>query len=97
MDLRSVPTKTPRGREELRTRAHKLSVLARRLLIVSDGRHTVEELALGLGLSERDPEVQITVRDLIEGQYLWITDADPALGPGRRASRSSRQPVVIRA
>ncbi|MEX0607135.1 MAG: hypothetical protein WD138_03790, partial [Halofilum sp. (in: g-proteobacteria)] len=41
----SILVKTPRGREEVAARSGRLSLLARQVLILVDGQHTVAELA----------------------------------------------------
>lgn len=41
----SILVKTPRGRAELASRTGRMSALARRVLILVDGRRTVAELA----------------------------------------------------
>ncbi|MFW5969073.1 MAG: hypothetical protein ACOCP9_00385 [Halofilum sp. (in: g-proteobacteria)] len=93
MDTNAIPLKTPRGREEIRTRTHRLSPMARRLLIIADGQHTITELAADLACGKRDRELHETLEGLVEGQFLHIRDdfdghtrATPQ-GPGWHAIR----------
>lgn len=74
MDINAIPLKTPRGREEIRTRSHRLSPMARRLLILADGQQTVTELAADLACGQRDRDLHETLEGLIEGQFLHIRD-----------------------
>jgi hypothetical protein len=74
MDIDAILLKTPRGREEIRTRSHRLSPMARRLLIIADGQHTVTELAADLACGKRDRELHETLEGLVEGQFLHIRD-----------------------
>lgn len=93
MDINAILLKTPRGREEIRTRAHRLSPMARRLLIIADGRHTVTELATDIACGERDRELHETLQRLVDDQYLHIRDnydgpiRNPRQGPGWHAIR----------
>ena len=57
----TVLTKTVRGREEIETRAHGLTAMQRRLLILVDGRRTVATIANELGRAVGDP---VVTRDL---------------------------------
>lgn len=66
----TVLTKTVRGREEITTRAHALSGLQRRLLILADGERTVGEMAEMLGRSGSDPVVLRDLKWLEAGRYL---------------------------
>lgn len=74
MDIDAILLKTPRGREEIRTRSHRLTPMARRLLIIADGQHTVTELAADLACGKRDRELHDTLEQLVEGQFLHIRD-----------------------
>jgi len=66
--------KSPRGRDEIRTRAHTLSPLERRLLILADGRRSVTELAFVLDRNDDDPELRDALQRLIDERYLHIRD-----------------------
>lgn len=83
MDTDAVLLKTPRGREEIRTRAYGLSPIARRLLIIADGRRTVAELAAALDREATDAELRDAFGQLLEGQYLHVSDAE---APGVRSA-----------
>ncbi len=74
MDTSTILLKSPRGHEEIRTRAHGLAPLARRLLIMADGRHTVMDLAAELGCEAHDGELQEALRELLDGKYLHVWD-----------------------
>ena len=74
LDGDTILRKSPRGREEIQTRAHDLSVLARRLLIMADGQHTVSDLARDLAFSPDAPELLGTLQQLVDGCYLHIND-----------------------
>ena len=93
MDINAIPLKTPKGREEIRSRSHRISPLARRLLIIADGQHTVTELAADLAYGPRDRELHETLDGLVEGQFLHIQDdldgdaRKTRHGPGWRAIR----------
>lgn len=80
MDTDAVLLKTPRGREEIRTRAHGLPPIARRLLIIADGRRTVAELAAALDREATDAELRDAFGQLLDGQYLHVSDARAAGG-----------------
>lgn len=74
MDINAILLKTPRGREEIRTRSYRLSPMARRLLIIADGQRTVTELAADLACGKRDRELHAAIEGLVEGQLLHIRD-----------------------
>jgi hypothetical protein len=74
IDRDTILLKSPRGREEIETRAHDLSPLARRLLIMADGRHTVSDLARELACSPVDPGLLETLQQLVDGRYLHVSD-----------------------
>lgn len=74
VDTSTILLKSPRGHEEIRTRAHGLAPLARRLLIMADGRHTVMDLAAELGCEAHDGELQEALRELLDGKYLHVWD-----------------------
>jgi len=74
IDNDTVLLKSPRGREEIQTREHDLSLLARRLLIMADGRHTVSDLARELARHPDDPGLHETLEQLVDGRYLHISD-----------------------
>ena len=78
MDAQTILLKTPRGREEIRTRAHGLSNLARRLLILADGRKPARELAQELDRPLDDAELQVAFQQLLDEQYLHVAEDVPA-------------------
>jgi hypothetical protein len=85
IDNDTILLKSPRGREEIQTRAHDLSSLARRLLIMADGQHTVSALARELACQPDDPGLRETLEQLVDGRYLHISDEYDrrGRGPGR--------------
>ncbi|MFW5970449.1 MAG: hypothetical protein ACOCP9_07400 [Halofilum sp. (in: g-proteobacteria)] len=70
----TILLKSPRGREEIQTRAHELSTLCRRLLIIADGQHTVTDLARQLGCAADDDTLKEALRQLVADRYLHISD-----------------------
>lgn len=66
----TILVKTPRGREQIRTRAHPLSALQRRLLILADGRRSVDEMTRQLGCSASDAAVIEALVALERGCYV---------------------------
>ncbi len=66
----SVLVKTPRGRAEIAGRTDCLSALARRTLILLDGRRTVAELALALAQPLNDPAFCDALVALERGRYV---------------------------
>ncbi len=89
IDHDTILLKSPRGREEVQTRAHDLSALGRRLLIMADGRHTVSDLARELACDPADPALRETLLQLVDSHYLHISDEYDrrrrGSGRGRRA------------
>lgn len=84
----TILLKSPRGREEVQTRAHDLPLLARRLLIMADGEHTVSDLARELDCHPSDPTLHAALARLVDEHYLHISDEYDRrrrrLPPGRR-------------
>ena len=62
MDTSAVPVKTESGRQEIGTRAHKLSWQTRALLVSINGDKTVAELA---GLFKTPEALQHAVEELL--------------------------------
>ena len=87
MDTNTILLKSPRGREEIRTREHGLPRLARRLLIMADGQLTVKDLAADLACDPRDRELQEALDRLVEGRYLLVADAFDERKRARRPAR----------
>jgi len=65
----TVLSKTGRGREEIETRAHGLTALQRRLLILIDGQRTVAAITQELGRAVGDPIVTHDLK-LLESEHL---------------------------
>lgn len=74
MDSETILLKSPRGREEIRSRAHDLPPLARRLLIMADGQHTIADLAAQLERGVHDDELRQALQLLVDGRYLHVRD-----------------------
>ena len=74
IDKDTILRKSPRGREEIQTREHDLTPLARRLLIMADGQHTVSDLARELACTPADSGLLETLQQLVDGRYLHISD-----------------------
>lgn len=70
----TVLVKTVRGREEIATRAHVLSAMQRRLLILVDGRKSVAAIAESLGRSTTDPLVLRDLKVLERDRYVDRAD-----------------------
>lgn len=70
MHPETILVKTPRGREQIRTREHPLSALQRRLLILADGRRTVSEMTRQLDCSASDAAVVEALVGLERGRYV---------------------------
>jgi len=70
----TVLVKTVRGREEISSRAHELTAMQRRLLILTDGERTVGEMAEMLGRAQSDPVVMRDFKWLASGQYVDFAD-----------------------
>lgn len=66
----TVLIKTVRGREEISSRAHDLTAMQRRLLILADGERTVHAMAEMLGRAGSDPVVLRDLKWLASGRYL---------------------------
>lgn len=71
----TVLNKTVRGKEEIASRAHALSAMQRRLLILADGTRTVSEIAEMLGRAASDPVVLRDLRSLESGHFIDFADA----------------------
>lgn len=66
----TVLTKTVRGKEEIETRAHGLSAMQRRLLILVDGQRTVAAITEELGRAIGDPVVTRDLKLLERDQFV---------------------------
>lgn len=71
----TVFSKTVRGREEIQTRAHGLSAMQRRLLILVDGQRTVAAITEELGRSIGDPVVARDLKRLERDRFVDHADA----------------------
>lgn len=70
----TVLVKTVRGREEITTRAHALTAMQRRLLILVDGNKSVAEIAEMLGRASADPLVMRDLKVLERDRYVDRAD-----------------------
>jgi len=102
MEATLLALKTPKGHEEIRSRAHGLSQKLRALLIMVDGKSTVGEL---LGRFPGVAEIQSNLRQLIELGFVQVaagaaapaaatsaaatpTDAPPKPAPGETRAKA---------
>lgn len=83
MEPHAILLKSPRGHDEIRTRAHRLPVLARRLLIMADGRRTVADLAAELDCAPDDGKWQQALRQLLDGRYVLVRDDRDAINENK--------------
>lgn len=74
MERSTILLKSPRGRDEIRTRAHSLTPMERRLLILADGQRSIRELAFSLDRNDEDPGLRAALQRLIDEGYLHIRD-----------------------
>lgn len=75
MDRNQVLIKTPKGQEEIRTKAFKLSARLRRLLIMVDGHSTAEQTLSRFAALGDDTE--ILLESLIADGFLAPRDGAP--------------------
>lgn len=78
MDPRTVYAKTEQGQHEVATRAHHLPARVRAMLIMVDGKHSVEQLLTGHPAPEDALE---QLRQLAEGGFIAATGPAPAAAP----------------
>ncbi len=84
MDRGAVLAKTGKGIEEIKSRAHGLPVKVRALLIMADGRKTVDELVEKLGGTA---EIEIGLQSLIDQGYVEM-----AVSPAPKAKEAADSP-----
>jgi pyruvate/2-oxoglutarate dehydrogenase complex dihydrolipoamide acyltransferase (E2) component len=78
MEATLLALKTPKGHEEIRSRAHGLSQKLRTLLIMVDGKSTVGEL---LGRFPGVAEIQSNLRQLVELGFVQVAAGQGAAAP----------------
>lgn len=87
--------KTDKGREEIATRKYHVPAKLRTLLVMIDGRHSLESLMknfAALGLSEGN------VEQLLSEEYITLVGGGPAANePEAEAPSAARAPVSARA
>lgn len=66
----TILVKTPRGRAEVAGRQHDLCRLERLLLILADGRRTVDAIAAELAMSPEDLPFRQALERLEQGRYV---------------------------
>jgi len=93
MDTKAVPIKTDLGRQEIGTRAHKLSWQTRALLVSINGDKTVAELG---GLFKTSESLQQAVEDLLALELItWqrgpAASPEPLTGEGISPLQQARQ------
>ena len=92
MNPGTIPAKTDKGRLEVRDRTDVLSAVQRRLLILADGKRTVNEL----GAFVRVGELDCALAHLVQTGFLAALGEPVALpppaGPGYVAQEGSQPP-----
>ena len=83
----AVLTKTPKGREEIETRQHKLEQKVRMLLITVNGKLTVRDLAAQLA---RSGDVTPLLEQLLKDGFI-----EQALDPAARLKRAKTELVAV--
>jgi hypothetical protein len=97
MDGSLIYAKTPRGVAEVGARSAQLSMLARRVLIMMDGKRTVDDLAMFVRAGEIDAIVtQLESEGLAEkaGEVIAVTAAPRAIGEPTRTGTPTAAPPV---
>ncbi|NHZ99867.1 hypothetical protein [Massilia sp. CCM 8734] len=91
-----VYDKTDKGREEISTRKHQLASRLRTLLVMIDGRHSLDDLLrnfAGVGVTEE------SVKELLHDGYIFLasgSEPDPAAGPPSKLPQSARARQMAR-
>lgn len=91
-----VYDKTDKGREEISTRKHQLASRLRTLLVMIDGRHSLDELLrnfAGVGVTED------SVKELLHEGYIFLasgSEPEPAAGPPSKLPMSARARQIAR-
>ncbi|RSZ55523.1 hypothetical protein HF313_04315 [Massilia atriviolacea] len=91
-----VYDKTDKGREEISTRKHQLASRLRTLLVMIDGRHSLDDLLrnfAGVGVTED------SVKELLHEGYIYLasgSEPEPAAGPPSKLPMSARARQIAR-
>ena len=93
VDLDAVLHKTEKGRAEIESRAHGLSMGVRRVLILVDGRLRVAQILAKVGMSA---EVQAALDQLVREGYVATEagETGPEAGGGGSAASSEKTALV---
>lgn len=91
MEATLLALKTPKGHEEIRSRAHGLSQKLRTLLIMVDGKSTVGEL---LGRFPGVAEIQSNLRQLIELGFVQVAAGQAAAAPAAPQASPTPAPAA---
>ena len=97
MDESLIYAKTPRGVAEVGARSAQLSMVTRRVLIMMDGKRTVDDLAMFVRAGEIDAIVtQLETEGLAEkaGEVIAATAAPRAIGEPTRTGTPTAAPPV---
>ncbi|MDB5937347.1 MAG: hypothetical protein JWQ01_4691 [Massilia sp.] len=87
--------KTDKGREEIATRKYQVPARLRTLLVLIDGRHSVEALLKNLAVLGVSAE---NVDELLRQEFIVLVGGGPvASAPEPDASAAARQPASARA
>lgn len=94
MNIHAHVRKTPKGEEEILTRAHKLDHHLRFVLILVDGTSTVEQIVKkGAGM----PEVQGSLSQLAAEGYIEIEGETPVSTGGTRSAAEAKAELIAMA
>jgi hypothetical protein len=91
-----VYDKTDKGREEISTRKHGLASRLRTLLVMIDGRHSLDDLLrnfAGVGVTED------SVKELLHEGYIFLasgSEPEPSAGPPSKLPMSARARQIAR-
>lgn len=86
VDLGAIPAKTDKGRAEVATRGAGLTVVQRRLLILVDGKKTVNDLGAFMRVGELAPAMDhLLASGFITSPMLVVVLPEP-VGPGFASS-----------
>lgn len=93
VDLDAVLHKTDKGRAEIETRAHGLSMGVRRVLILVDGRLKAAQIMAKVGIT---PEVQDAMEQLLREGYVATEAADavPVAGGGMAGASAEKSALI---
>ncbi len=92
VDLDAVLHKTAKGRAEIESRAHGLSMGVRRVLILVDGRLRVAQILAKVGVS---PEINAALEQLVREGYVATEAGDPGPEDGSGGAAASSEKMAL--